>query len=348
MNSSAFSAAGVCLHTIFSSSRLTSLSAAGLIGVLSWANPLHAAVELNSIAATVNGKGITTKEVSFHMAPIMSVLHAKFPRQGPAYEKELGKARTAILDRLIENKIVLSELERRGAAIPDHVIDSEVKRIISEVFNGSETEFRKSLKESGMNMQGFRESQQEKILIQAFRAQQFNDVPPATSSEVSAHYQKRRSDLRDRSKDKVTYRKIFIRATDPENPGSTPESQLAIAEGLAAQLRDGADFAELAIAHSEGAFASEGGLWEDEDRVNLSPAFAEVIFESETDTIIGPLKDPAGFIIIKVIETKPGPAPSLKEVSDRMRQEVEIEKRAARYNKWLEVVKRGAMIERRI
>ena len=315
---------------------------------LSSALPSPGEVLLNGFAATVNGTVITRKEVAFHMAPVMGILQAKYPRKGAGFEKELREARTKILDRLIDNQIVLSELERKGAAIPDHVIDTEVKRIISELFNGNENEFRKSLKESGLNMQGFRESQKEKILIQWFRAQQFNDVPPATSSEISAHYSKRRSELRDRSLDKVTYRKIFIRAIDPDDLDSTPESQLELAEGIAKEIRGGGDFAELAKAHSDGAFAEDGGLWEDEERINLSPAFAEVIFETKDGSVIGPLKDPAGFIIIRVIEKKFGPSPALSKVNDRMRQEVEIEKRSARYNKWMNIVKKSAMIERQI
>lgn len=346
MNISAFSAAGVCSHTKISFSRLALIATTGLGLALSSAQA--APVELNKIAAKVNGKVVTSKEIDFHMAPVMGLLHAKYPRRGAEYDKEIREARAGILDRLIDNKIVLSELERKGAAIPEHVIDGEVKRIIGELFNGSEKEFRKSLAESGMNMQGFRESQKEKILIQAFRASQFNDVPPATAAEISAHYKKRRGDLRDRSKDKVTYRKIFIRAVNPDRPGSTPESQLLLAEDITKELKDGADFAELAKEHSNGAFADSGGLWEDEERINLSPAFAEVIFESKTDSIIGPLKDPAGFIIITVIEKKLGPAPSKTKVEDRMRQEVEIEKRSARFKKWMDATKRNAMIERRM
>lgn len=346
MKFSAISAAGACLHAVFSSSRTLSGVTAGALLLIGATASLDGAQELNSIAAKVNGKGITTKEVNFHLAPALGILQAKYPRRGDAYNKEVRKARNAILDQLIENKIVLSELEERGAAIPPHVIDGEVKRIIREVFNGSEKEFRKSLAESGMNMNGFRESQGEKILIQAFRSQQFKDVPPPTANEINAHYKKRRSKMRDRSKDKVTFQKIFIRSNDPENPASTPELQLGHAEEIAKQLRDGGDFGELAKEHSAGAFSATGGLWEDEERINLSPAFSEVIFESKDNTIVGPLKDPAGFIIIKVLKKSFGPAPSLAKVRDRMRQEVEIEKRAARYDKWMAVVKRNAMIRR--
>ena len=136
MNVSVFSAAGVCLHT-----RSLSLLTAAALGTAAFLAPsAEAAVELNGIAAKVNGKVVTKKEVAFHMAPMMAVLQAKYPRRGPNYEKEFRETRNSVLDRLIENKIVMTELERRGAAIPEHVIDAEVKRIVTEVFNGNETD----------------------------------------------------------------------------------------------------------------------------------------------------------------------------------------------------------------
>ena len=60
------------------------------------------------------------------------------------------------------------------------------------------------------------------------------------------------------------------------------------------------------------------------------------------------MKDPAGFTIVKVSKKSYGPSPPLSEVRERMRQEVEIEKRSARYKKWISGLKRNAMIERRI
>lgn len=310
--------------------------------------PATGEVLLNGFAATVNGTVITRKEVAFQMAPIVGLIQAKYPRRGENFHKEMKAAQDDVLDRLIENKLVLSELGRRGAALPNQVIDAEVKRIVSEVFHGNEKEFRDSLKQSGMTMRGFKESQREKILVQAFRSQQFDDVAPATPEEISAHYKKRRLKLRDRSEDSISFQKIFILAVDPARPGFTPEDQLNFAEQLSEQLKNGADFAELAKEHSAGAFADDGGLWEDEERIDLSPAFAEVIFDAAEDTIVGPLKDPAGFMIVKVTKKNFGPIPPLSEVRDRMRQEVEIEKRSARYKKWIETLKRNSMIDRRI
>lgn len=323
---------------------LPPVSALLLSAALSSAAP----IEINGVAATVNSKVITKKEVNMYMAPAVDMLQAKYPRRGPAYTKELKKVQEGILDKLIESKIVLSELENRGAALPDHVIDAEVRRIVTENFNGNEAEFRKNLENNGMTMRSFKESQKEQILIQAFRAQQFNDVAPATPEEVSAHYAERRHKLRDRTKDRITYKKVFVLANDPAKPGFTPENNLSFAEDLVKQLKNGADFDTIARKNSAGAFAEQGGLWEDQSRLDLAPSFAEIVFDAPNNEIIGPIKDPAGFIIVKVLDKTFGPSPSFSEVQDRMRQEVKIEKRSARYKKWIENLKRKAMIKRKI
>ena len=304
--------------------------------------------EVNGIAVKVNGKVITKKEVAFHMSPTVSLLRAKYPKPTQEFQKEFLEAQEDVVERLIDNKIVLSQVERDQGQIPEHVLDEEVSRIAREVFHGDKRAFRDSLEESGMTMRSFRESQREKILVQAYRSQQFGDVAPPTSEEIRAHYNKKKKDLRERSKDTLTFQKIFIRSTDPNRPGATPDDQLEFAESIAKQIRNGSDFAELAKKHSADAFADQGGVWPETSRLDLSSAFAEVLFDSPTGVVTGPLKDPYGFTIVKVIKKNYGPAPSFSEVKERMRREVQIEKRASQYDKWIKILKRNAMIERQV
>lgn len=311
--------------------------------------PLSAAIELNGIAAKVNGKVVTKKEVAFHLSPTISQLRTKYPRLGEQFVKAAKDAQDEVLEQLIESKLVLSRLEELDAKLPDVVIDEEINRIIREVFNGSEAAFRENLQRSGMTRRAFRESQREKILVQAFRQQQFKEVAPATEAEIRAHFDERRQDLRDRSKDAITYRKIFIPATDRDNPAATPDEQLTLAEKLASDLMNGADFAQTAMAHSAGAFAEDGGLWEDQPRPDLEVGFGDIVFDTPEGEIVGPLKDPKGFTIVKVLKKNYGPAPAFdKKMKERMRSEVEIEKRSARYEDWIELLKRSAMIERKL
>ena len=122
---------------------------------------LSAPIEINGIAAKVNGHVVTKQEVRFHLQPTVGLLRAKYPRMGEQFHKALNEAKDEVLDQLIDNKLVLSKLEELDAQLPDLVIDEEIQRIVREVFNGSEEAFRDNLKKSGMSRRSFRESQRE-------------------------------------------------------------------------------------------------------------------------------------------------------------------------------------------
>jgi peptidyl-prolyl cis-trans isomerase SurA len=66
----------------------------------------------------------------------------------------------------------------------------------------------------------------------------------------------------------ITFNKIFLPRADADNPLATPETQLVLAEKLAAEAKGGADIAELAKQHSRDAFASEGGFQKDVPRTD--------------------------------------------------------------------------------
>ena len=303
--------------------------------------------QITAIAAKVNGHAITKKEVETLLAPRREVLQTLYPRKGETYHRRLKEFRDRVLKQLIDNELLLSEVQGK-ANIPDHVVEQEIARIIRENYDGKESEFNKFLRENGLTRSSFRKQQREQILVQAYRSQQFSDIAPPTETEIKAKYNERKKSIRDRSKDVISFRKIFIVSRDRLDPNVTPESQLALAEKLLLELKGGADFAELAKKHSNGAFASEGGLWEDSKRTDFSLSFGDALFEeTNAGDLVGPLKDPAGFTIVKIIEIKHGPSPPLSEseVHERMKREVNIEKRTEKYDKWINSLKEHAMIE---
>ena len=308
-------------------------------------------VEVNRIAATVNARPITAKEVGVMLGPEIARLMAEFPRRGPEFERQVKESRDQILQELIDRELIMSEFRKRqlkGAKLPDQVVDREIKRQIQEMYNGDNAKFREELAKARMGMARYREMTREKMIVQAMRQEKFKDAPPPLPGEVRAEYEEAKDSLRDTSKDELDYRKIFLPRVDASNPLATPETQLALAESLAEQLKEGADFAEPAKQHSPDAFAEEGGLQKDVARPDLSPEFAAILFESEPGTIIGPLEDPAGFTIARVESIKKGPAPPLSEVRDLIEQRVRVKKTSTRYEEWIEGLRKKALIDIKI
>jgi peptidyl-prolyl cis-trans isomerase SurA len=307
-------------------------------------------IEVNGIAAKVNGRVITKNQVSFMLAPIFAQLATQYPRRGQQFETEFKKARQNVIQELIDRAIILDEFKQLGASIKPHIVDEEVKRQVHTLYNGDEKKFRDELQRSRLTMPGYREMTREKMVVQSMRAQQFADAPPPLPNEIQQEYQAVKHTLRDPTKDIITFRKIFIPASDPSNPAASPDGQLDLAESLVSKINKGADFAEIAKTHSRDAFAEQGGLQENVPRTDLSPEFAAIIVDSPKDKVIGPLLDPRGFTIVKVSKVDYGPSPSLSDsnVREMIEERVRKKKTSTQYEKWIESRRKRAMIDIRL
>lgn len=309
--------------------------------------PPSGLIEVNRIAATVNGLPITAKEVGVMLSPMIGQMMAEFPRRGPEFDRRLKESQDKILQELIDRQLIMAEfkkMEVRGANLPDSVVDEEIDRQIKTLYNGDSEKFRKELSKAQMGMASYRNMTREKLIVQAMRSEKFKDAPPPLPGEVQKEYAESKDKLRDVSKDSITYRKIFLPRLDAANPLATPDTQLTLAETLADEIRSGADFAELAETHSQDAFAANGGLQEDVPRPDLSPEFASILFDAESGKLIGPLEDAAGFTIAKVDSIKKGPAPPFSKVKKMMDGRVRAKKTSTRYDAWIEDLRRKAMI----
>jgi peptidyl-prolyl cis-trans isomerase SurA len=302
-------------------------------------------VEINGIAAKVNGKVITRSQLAMMLAPIRAQLVAQYPRRGAQFEAELTKAKEGVLQELIDRRIILDEFKQLGAEMRSSVVEEEIKRQIRDLYQGDQSKFLEELKRNRLTMEGFREMTREKLVVQAMRAQQFSDAPPPLPDEVRREYEEVKHSLRDTSGDVLTFRKIFIHVLDSQNPANPPEMQLALAEDVARRATAGEDFAVLAKEHSKDAHAAAGGLQENVPRTDLSPEFAALVVDGGEGSIFGPLRDREGFTVVQVIRIQYGPVPSLEQVREAIEQRVSKRKTSAQYERWMESRRKRAMID---
>jgi parvulin-like peptidyl-prolyl isomerase len=308
-------------------------------------------VEVGGIAATVNGLVITKSEVGFMLAPMYGQLAAQFPHRGAEFERQVLEVRDKVLDALIDQKIMLSEfstMAKNGAKLPDHVIDDEIRREIKEEHNGNEAQFREELKKANIREDKFRAMTRDRLIVQAIRSEHFSDAPPPLPGEIAKEYAEVKDQIRDFSKDKITFQKIFLPRVDAENPGSSPESQLDLADKLVTDIRNGKDIGELAKTNSRDSYATEGGLQKDLPRPDLAPEFASIIFAGKDGELLGPLEDPQGFTIVKIIHIEKGPSPPLSEVKEQIENMVRKKKSSIGYEKWIAEKRKTAMISKKL
>ncbi len=311
-------------------------------------------VEVNRIVAKVNGRVITENAVNMLMEGNIRQLQATYPRRGDEYFSKVEEARKRVIDELIERQIILDEFKKIGAKIDEHHVDDDIKRQINTLHNGDKAAFNAWLRKNRLTMERFREMNREKMIVQAMRAQQFSDTAPPLPSEIREEYNKVKRQLRDVSKDVVTFQKIYIPIEDPNAPNAR-DTTLQVAELIVQDLKAGKDFAELAKTHSKDAFANDGGLQENVARTDLYAEVASIIFDSKEGDIIGPLDETVlgaagrgikpSFTIIKPIKITIGPEPSLDEIRDIVEERVRINKSSERFKQWMETRRKRAMIQ---
>lgn len=305
------------------------------------------AVVVNRVAATVNGRPITSSEVRAGLAPTIRELLVLYPRQGSQFNAELIKAKKAVIDELIDRELVLSDFESRGYVMKAKFVDDEINRRILMHFNGDRDAFLDMLRKSGMNLHEYRQKVLKDVTVESMRAQKYDRGIPPTPAEIREEYARSGSDLRDITKDRIVYEKILLPVEDPGVCGVSVDGQFAKAQELQKDIVSGkVSFADAAREHSADARASEGGRWPEMQRSDLAPDFAGVVFNAPEGKVIGPLLDPHGFTIVRVVRKRLAPAPSLSnpDVKRQIEDAVRRRKSEQRYREWVERLRDRAVI----
>ncbi len=302
---------------------------------------------VNRIAATVNGRPITSAEVRARLAPHVRELMMLYPKQGPRFNSELVQAKKRVLEELIERELVLSDFDNKGYVMKEDFVDEEINHRILSMFNGNRDEFLKGLRQSGMTYGDYRDSVRKEVTVSAMRSARYERGIPPTPDEIKAEYAATKSEYRDVLKDTIAYDKIYLPAVDPERPEATPEDQLNLADELRSKLeKKQISFEEAARTYSRDAHAADGGRWPELKRTDLAPEFANVVFGAAPGQIVGPLLSPEGLTIVRVRAKHLAPAPPLSnpKVKQAVDDAVRRKQSEKRYREWVKRLHDKAVI----
>ena len=205
-----------------------------------------------------------------------------------------------IMERLIIENIQLQEAERRGVTVDDETLARAVSSFASNN-NLSMEEFRQTLVADGTNYRQFREEIRSELIITRLQRAMINRRISISEQDVQAllnspFYQQMFSD---------EYRLGHIMRTLADG-GTDADAQAAFAEaeGFVQELRDGADFAQMAIARSSASTALEGGDLGWRRASELPTLFADAVIDMRVGDILGPMASGATIHIIKLLDQR--------------------------------------------
>jgi len=249
--------------------------------------------ELDRIVAVVEDDVVLGSEVITRLQTVKEQMEAA-NIEPPANEVLLSQ----ILERLIIESVQLQEASRRGIEIDDESLTQAVAGFAQQNNMDLQT-FRAALARDGIAYGEFREQIRREMIITRVQRALVNRRIQISEQDVDAiinspYYESMLSD-----QFRVGHILLEI-AEDASN--ETRERASAQATDLVKQLRGGAEFGPLAVAHSAGGRALEGGDMGWRRAGELPSLFSERVLAMSPGETSDPIKSGRGLHIIQLLE----------------------------------------------
>lgn len=233
---------------------------------------------------------------------------------GQALPDELALRKQA-LERLVLESLQLQLAERLGLRITDTQLEQAIANVARSQ-NKTPDQLRSEAKADGVSYSQFREQVRNEILLSELARNQVRRRINISDQEVKQVVQM----ISEQGQDQQRYQVgniLLPLPSDPSNQQLRQASQQA--EQLISQLKKGADFRKLAIAHSAGPKALEGGDWGMLGVNEMPSLFSEAVKNHGKGDIIGPLRSGAGVHILTIFAAEAANAQTVQAVEVRAR-----------------------------
>ena len=250
---------------------------------------------LNRIVASVNNDVVLESELRNRSDMVIDQLRAQ--RAELPSRSALQKQ---ILDRLVLENLQLQLAERNGIRIDDEKLNNNM-RTLAKQNDMSLSEFREALEQDGYDYVAFRDQFRNQITINQIRQQMVENRVEVTDQEVD-HLLATAATFNDQNRE---YHLAHILVSTPEaaSPEQIRESRKRV-DDMLARLREGTDFAQMAIAESDGQQALNGGDLGWRKTGQLPSLFSDVVGQLQIGQISDPIRSPSGFHIVKIMDIR--------------------------------------------
>ncbi len=252
---------------------------------------------LDQVVAIVNDGVILKSELDAKVQTVESRLNA----QGtPLPPTDILQKR--VLDQLVLDRIQLQMADKAGMRISDNELNQTMKNIAKR--NGfTLDQFAKALSSEGLTYREAREQIRRQMLISRIQQKKVDPRVRVTDHEVKAYLDSQAGKKRTGAQYLIGH---ILFAVDDMNNVSKVAAARKEAESVLKQLKSGADFKQMAVAHSDAQNALDGGVLGWRSQQELPSLIADIVPKMQVGDVSGILKSPSGFHIIKLLKERGG------------------------------------------
>ena len=295
---------------------------------------IHARV-LDKVAAKVNSEIITLSVIE-ERAEILRQKYVGAPIS--ISEQDLLKE---ALNMVIEESLQIQEGKKLGFVIDEDAVDAAMEEIIKKN-DLADGQLQEMLKREGRTLKSYKNHIRDQIMVSKITRFEIGNRVKVSEKSIIKYYKENQKEFWQEGKVKARHI-LFI--AERGSSEKIRREKLQQAKKILLKLRKGNDFAKLAMKYSEDISASNGGDVGFVGRGKMVPEFEEAVFNLKPGQVSDIVKTEYGYHIIKVEEVLPGKTLTLKDVKNRIHQNLTMQKQKQVYDVWMNQLKNSAFIE---
>jgi peptidyl-prolyl cis-trans isomerase SurA len=262
----------------------------------------------------------------------------------PASAQDRERLFHKVLDRMVDHRLQVQEARRDRVEIGEdelvQVMDDFIKRN-----GGDRARIEEQLRVQGLSWEIVRRDIRDSLLAQKVRVRRIGRRATVTEAEVDAYLAENRPKLE--TDLKYRPRHIAVLAQPPGVPAAWDKAKTEI-DAVADRLRESADFAELARAHSQDGTASSGGDLGWLKPGELDPLFEGPILKLKKGETSAPIKSANGYHLFR-LEDREELTPEMVAQLRQQSRDILVQRKAQeRLDDWLQGLRKRALIAERL
>ena len=250
---------------------------------------------VDRVVAIVNDDVITALELANEMQNIKQQLRAQQMSLPP--DKVLEKQ---ILERMIVLEIQLQEAERRHIRADDATINSTVENIARQN-QLTIMQFSEELRRQGVDYSVFRKRIGDEITVNRLQQREVANRVTVSEQEIDDFLA---SQISQGSPNEEYHIAHILIAVPEAATAEKIQSAKQKAQKILEQLHQGEDFAQMAVAQSDGQQALTGGDLGWRKQGQIPTLFANIVTAMKVGDISEAIRSPGGFHIIKLLDKR--------------------------------------------
>src|SRR5262245_7752686 len=262
----------------------------------------------------------------------------------PAGAQERERLFQKVLDRMVNHRLQVQEARRDKVEVNEEelasVMDDFVKRN-----GGDRQKLEEQLKAQGLSWDLVRRDIRDSILAQKARARRIGRRASVTEAEIDAYLAENRPKLEGDLK--YHPRHIAVLAQPAGSPAAWDKAKTEIDE-IVGRVRAGADFAELARAHSQDGSASSGGDLGWLKPGELDPVFEGAILKLKKGETTAPIKSGNAYHLFRMEDREEMTPEMVSQLRQQVRDILVQRKAQERLDDWMQDLRKRALIAERL